>query len=194
MPKRDADHMNAQRERILRAAIGCIGDLGLERTSVAAICKAAGLSVGAVYKHFAGKDEIVAEALRFAAMAEATIPERWPDLRDSIAEVVDEEGFDVTTIARTNLQLLASSMRQGPLRDMLAPLLHRQLALLARRLAAMSDDGQLRLRMSPARTALCMSALADGITWLGWARGRPHDEIAADIAAGLACLVELPDG
>ena len=60
MPKRDVAHMQGQRERILRAAIRCISELGLESASIAAIRKEAGLSAGAIYTHFGGKDEIIA--------------------------------------------------------------------------------------------------------------------------------------
>ena len=47
MPKRDAAHMDAQREKIIRAAIECIGDKGIERTSISDICRKAELSAGA---------------------------------------------------------------------------------------------------------------------------------------------------
>ncbi len=183
--------MNAQRERILRAAIQCMGELGLERTSVAAICRAARLSTGALYRHFDGKESIVAEALRFAAMDEATVPDSWPDLREGLSRLEDERGFEVDLIARTNLQLLASSLRPGPLRAMLKPMMEGTLAFLADRLATMETAGQIRLRMSPQRTAMCITALADGLTWVGLASGRTRAEIAGDVAAGLDCLVEV---
>lgn len=191
MPKRTAEHMTAQRERILRAAIRCMGDLGLERTSIAEIRKASQLSTGAIYKHFSSKEEIVAEALRFAAADEAAIPEDWPTLRDELTQLEDENGFEVTTIAGANLQLLASSLRPGPLQAMLKPMMEGTLAILSRRLASMEAAGQIRLRMDPLRTAMCITALADGLTWVGLASDRPRADIAADIAAGLECMIDV---
>lgn len=182
--------MNAQRERILRAAIRCIGELGLEQTSIVAIRSEAGLSTGAIYKHFRGKDEIVAAALQFAAMDQSEVPQEWPRLRDDMAAIGEERGFDVTTAARTSLQLLASSLKPGPLRDLLAPQMEQTHSLLAERLAAMEQAGEIKLRMSPARSAKCIAALAEGLAWLGLASGRDPKEISGDIVTGLECLVE----
>jgi AcrR family transcriptional regulator len=190
MPKRTPDHMRAQRERILRATIRCIGDLGLDKTSIAAIRNEAELSTGAIYKHFSGKAEIVAAALEFAAMDQSDIPHEWPLLRDDMATLKEEHGFDVTTIAKTNLQLLGSSLQPGPLRDLLRPQMEHSLTILAERLAAMAQAGEIRLKMSPLRTAKCLAALADGLTWFGLASGRGPEAISEDIAAGLECLVE----
>lgn len=182
--------MTAQRERILRATIRCIGDVGLEQTSIAAIRREAELSTGAIYKHFKGKDEIVAAALQFAAMDQSDVPHHWPLLRDDMATLGDERGFEMYAIARTNLQLLASSLRPGPLRVLLISQMEHTLSVLADRLTAMERAGEIRLKMSPVRTAACIAALTEGLTWLGLASGRRSEEISQDIAAGLECLVE----
>lgn len=194
MPKRDPSHMLAQRERILRATIRCISDVGLERTSVANICKEAGLSAGAIYKHFSGKDEIVAEALRFAAMTQAMMPDEWPALRAAIAAADDQMGFDPHTIARAQLQLFASSVRPGPLHDMVMTMIEASLTMVAQHLADMEAAGKIRLKMTPRQTALCISALTDGLLWIGLASDRTLDEITRDIAAGLDCLIVQPAG
>jgi AcrR family transcriptional regulator len=190
MPKRSAEHMNAQRERILRATICCIGELGLDRTSIAAIRKAAQLSTGAIYKHFGGKEEIVAAALEFAAMDQSAVPTEWRSLRDDMAALKEERGFEVAIVARTNLQLLASSLQPGPTQAMLKPRMEEAFAMLADRLTAMEAAAEIRLKMDALRTATCLVALADGLTWFGLASGRRPEQISADIAAGLECLVE----
>lgn len=192
MPKRHADHMIAQRERILRAAIASIGDVGLERTSIATIRKEAGLSTGAIYKHFGGKDEIITEALRFAAMKESMVPATWPELKRELATLDDEMGFEVAATARTNLQLLASAVKPGPVQDMLKPMMEGTLAMLADRLATMEAAGQIRLAMTPLQTAMCITALADGLSWVGLACNRSYADISADVTAGLEQLVGEP--
>lgn len=189
MPRRTPSHMLAQRERILRATIRCISDVGLERTSVARICKEAGLSAGAIYKHFSGKDEIVAEALRFAAMTNAMLPDEWPRFKAAVAAADDQMGFDASTAARAHLQLLASSMRPGPLHDMVKPMIEGTLAMVAEHMAAMERTGQIKLKLTPIQTAMCISALTDGLLWIGLASDRALDDISADIAAGLECLI-----
>lgn len=192
MPKRKPDHMAAQRERILRAAILCIADFGLEGTSIATIRNAAGLSTGAIYKHFSGKDEIIAEVLRFAAMTDAMLPESWPAFKASIASTEDDMGFEIATVLRARLQLFASTVRPGPLHDLLKPRVESALAMVAQRLAAMEASGAIELRMTPMQTAMCIAALADGLMQIGLASDRPLDSISGDIAAALECLLREP--
>ncbi|MCR5876649.1 hypothetical protein LRS10_22345 [Phenylobacterium sp. J426] len=75
------------------------------------------------------------------------------EARGDMAAIGEERGFDVTTVARTSLQLLASSLKPGPLRDLLAPQMEQTHSLLAERLAAMEQAGEIKLRMSPATSS-----------------------------------------
>ncbi len=189
MPKRDADHMMAQRERILRATIHCISALGLERTSIVEICKKAELSAGALYTHFASKEEIVAEALRFGGATENAMPGDWPSLTAWIADTSDHDEFAFATIARTQLQVVASSARPGALHEVLKPMIEASLTEVVRHLTQMERSGRVKLRLSPLRTALAIHALKDGMSGLALARDRPLSEMAADLAAALDCLI-----
>jgi len=190
MPKRPPGHMEAQRARILRATLHCISELGIERTSISEIRKEAGLSAGALYTHFASKDEIVVEALRAASVKEAYLPDTWPELIAAIASMADGEGFDVTTVARSQLQVFAMAIRPGPLHDLLKPLIDDALALVVRHLATMAAADRVRLRMSPLRTALAIGAIKDGMVWSGLALDRPFEEIESDIASAISCLAD----
>ena len=60
MPRVSEDHLNARREQILTAARACFLRKGLHNTSMQDLIKEAGLSVGAVYRYFKSKDEIIA--------------------------------------------------------------------------------------------------------------------------------------
>lgn len=182
--------MQGQRERILRAAILCISNLGLERTSIAEIRKEVGLSAGAIYTHFANKDEIIAEALRFAAMSEAMLPDNWTDFKTSMVSDDEQMGFDVVTIARAKLQLFSGAVRAGPLQDMLRPLIDASLEIAVRHLETMQNAGKIKLRMSALQTAMSISALTDGLIWIGLADGRTWEEIAETITRGLDCLID----
>ena len=191
MPKRDAGHMRTQRERILRAAIECVGTLGIERTSVAAIRQRAGLSAGALYTHFASKEDIVAAALRLGgAEDDGGMPDDWPGCRDWVSITAEAPGFDFPTVASIQLQLFASSTRPGALHDMLQPMIERSLDAVVRHLTAMERGGRVRLRLSPLQTALAISALKDGLAWTALARDRPLSEVGRDLAAALDCLVD----
>jgi len=51
------------RSRILDAALDMLADRGYAGTSIASVAEAAGVSVGNIYRYFAGKEELAAAAL-----------------------------------------------------------------------------------------------------------------------------------
>jgi AcrR family transcriptional regulator len=59
-------HMAGRRGQIARAAVAEFSRRGIHSTSMANIIEASGLSAGAIYTHFAGKDEIIAHVARSA--------------------------------------------------------------------------------------------------------------------------------
>ncbi|MFG2958424.1 TetR/AcrR family transcriptional regulator [Streptomyces sp. NPDC048291] len=59
MPKVSQQHMDARRKQILDAARRCFLRDGFHSTSMQALFAESGLSAGAVYGHFAGKDEMI---------------------------------------------------------------------------------------------------------------------------------------
>jgi AcrR family transcriptional regulator len=70
MPKVSEEHMTRRREEILAAAKRCFARDGFHATSMRDIYRACSMSPGAVYNHFASKEEIV-RALGEAALREA---------------------------------------------------------------------------------------------------------------------------
>ncbi len=62
MPKVSQAHMEARRQQILDAALACFAREGIHGSSMADICREAGLSPGAVYHHFEGKQAIIEAA------------------------------------------------------------------------------------------------------------------------------------
>lgn len=59
MPKVSSEHRRARRQQILDAAVRCFAREGFHRTTMPDIVAESGLSSGAVYGHFAGKEELV---------------------------------------------------------------------------------------------------------------------------------------
>jgi TetR/AcrR family transcriptional regulator, transcriptional repressor of aconitase len=59
MPKITEERREARREQILEAARACLQEHGLEAVSMEMIIARSGLSTGAVYGYFKGKDEII---------------------------------------------------------------------------------------------------------------------------------------
>lgn len=192
MPKRDAKHMQAQRERILRAVLECVADKGVERTSIADICRKAGMSTGALYVHFANKDDIVAEALRYGSNIEEVLPQRWADIVALLSSLEPQMGFDILTVVRSRLHLHAESVHPGKLHDALRPLLMATIDLFATRLTQAEKRGEIRLKMTAEQTAMSMMGFVDGMLWLALATDRPLEALQPQLAAGLNCFVNGP--
>ena len=62
MPRITEERREARREQILDAARACVLEHGLEAVSMEMIISRSGLSTGAVYRYFKGKDEIIGAA------------------------------------------------------------------------------------------------------------------------------------
>jgi AcrR family transcriptional regulator len=86
----------ARRRRILDAALGCFDERGVAATTIDDICAAADLSVGSIYHHFAGKEDIfehlVREAMTDYLTGVVDALEGGSTLEDSVRRLV---GFHV---------------------------------------------------------------------------------------------------
>ncbi len=76
MPKITEERREARREQVLEAARACLEEQGLEAVSMEMIIARSGLSTGAVYGYFKGKDQIINAVVTegTAAMAEDLAP------------------------------------------------------------------------------------------------------------------------
>lgn len=79
MAKVTAEHRLARREQILAAASRCVAREGFHKTTMADVIQEAGLSAGAVYGHFKGKDDII------RAIAERAVGQGLHLLHDLVA-------------------------------------------------------------------------------------------------------------
>jgi TetR/AcrR family transcriptional regulator, transcriptional repressor of aconitase len=71
MPRRSPEHLDARRRQILDAARRCFARNGFHATSMQDVLGEAGLSAGAVYRYFPGKEHIVL-AIGTEALGEIT--------------------------------------------------------------------------------------------------------------------------
>jgi AcrR family transcriptional regulator len=60
MPRITDAQRTARRQQIVEAAAACFGRNGFHQTTMRDICEEAGLSPGAVYSYFDGKDDLIA--------------------------------------------------------------------------------------------------------------------------------------
>jgi len=76
MPRITDERREARREQVLEAARACLQEHGLEAVSMEMIIARSGLSTGAVYGYFKGKDEIISAAVTegTAKLGEQLVP------------------------------------------------------------------------------------------------------------------------
>jgi len=115
----------ATRRRILDAAVGCLVERGYAGSSTTAICQRAGVSQGALFKHFVSKIDLLGTATRhlFAGMIEdyrrafGRLVGQGPGdrlgaaiglLRRTFAEPRLQAAFELDVAARTNADLRAA--------------------------------------------------------------------------------------
>jgi AcrR family transcriptional regulator len=113
VPRVSAEHLSARREQILLAARACFLRNGLHATSMQDLIREAGLSVGAVYRYFTSKNEIInAIADTVAGALREQIDEiaaRRLSLADSMSLVLD--AIDVQTQPDGNYPAIGDIVR-----------------------------------------------------------------------------------
>lgn len=117
MPKRSDEHMAQRRQQILDAAMRCFCERGFHRTSIMDICRAASLSVGAVYTHFKNKRAItLALADQSAEWADTLNFETLQDLRQFLLETLRSlDRADRAAGVRVDFQLFQLSLHDKKL-------------------------------------------------------------------------------
>ena len=80
MPKVTEAHRAARRDEIVAAALRCFAAKGYQRTSMADVIEESGLSAGAIYGYFTGKQEL------FAAVAGRVLEARRVELEQQRAD------------------------------------------------------------------------------------------------------------
>lgn len=92
MPKVSAQHQENRRNQIIRAALRCFSRKGFHQTSMQDIVAESGLSPGAIYIYFHGKDEII----------QATADIRHQDEKELFSEIFsgDNANLELSQVAR----------------------------------------------------------------------------------------------
>ena len=129
MPRVSAAHEQEVRDRILHAAAHVFSEKGYHSSTIADIVRESGLSVGAIYSHFSGKDELIRLTCDHIAtrgldeLAERLAPARTTAERLAIAialyvETIDDYEGDPGQV--TLVQAWAEADREPGVREMLA--------------------------------------------------------------------------
>ncbi|MGW1464377.1 TetR/AcrR family transcriptional regulator [Streptomyces sp. NPDC002308] len=177
MPKVSQAHLDARRQQIVDAARARFAAHGFARTSMPDIVEASGLSIGAIYRYFKGKDEIVAAICEQAGQA---LP------AELTAASVHDFLQHIRTMAREkgHARLVAQIYAEAAVAPSLAALVQRQLQEMREAVAALLPD---RDPAHAARTAEAFVALCHGYTQQLAVRG---DLDPAPYAAALVAIIE----
>ena len=197
MARYSAQHKRETRARILDAAEGLIKDRGADAATVEAVMRAAGLTVGGFYAHFASKEALARETLIVA------VEKSFARLTAGLDEL-EPRAFAAALIRRYLAQLDDPGLAQACPMTVALPEIARSddafRSEFTARTAALVAQIEHRLPavagMAPRDVALAtLSALAGGV---GFARAagsvRARKRIAAATAAALARLLDLDDG
>jgi AcrR family transcriptional regulator len=133
VPRITAERREARRAEIVAAARRCFSRDGFHRTSMPDIAAEAGLSVGAPYRYFAGKEEVIVEiatqtfGILFTPMLKLLEQDRPVTVTDLVASAVEPlsedvvydaagEAVPVHELLRCGVQAWAELLRNNGLR------------------------------------------------------------------------------
>ncbi|QIB66072.1 TetR/AcrR family transcriptional regulator [Kineobactrum salinum] len=189
MPKRSKEYMAARRNHILDAALQCYIDHGFDKMSLAEICATAGISMGAFYKHFRTKHEVI------LALADRSLSEQqlvfFPGLaafRDYLVEIFLE--FDTRRrcdAARADLQLINLSFHDDSLRERARKSLEQGEAHLYEAMKDLRQRGEIRADYDVRNGARILHLLLSGLVLTkvidpSWSAGDAVPIVQAEIA------------
>ncbi|WP_392673692.1 TetR/AcrR family transcriptional regulator [Streptomyces sp. LN785] len=150
MPKVSQAHLDARRQQIIDAARARFAAHGFARTSMTDLVEASGLSIGAIYRYFKGKDEIVTAICEQAGQAFPT---------ELTAESIHDFLQHIRTLAREedHARLVAQIYAEAAVAPSLAALVDRQLQGMREAVVALlpGHEPAHAARIAEAFVALC---------------------------------------
>jgi AcrR family transcriptional regulator len=177
MPKVDQEHLDARRKQIVDAARTRFTAQGFAGTSMADLVAESGLSTGAIYRYFKGKDEIVIAVCEEGSEAfpTALTIEAVTDFLEHVRVLARDEGH-----ARLTAQIYA----EAAVSPALAKVVRRQLDRLRSAVVELIPDGR---RDEAEAIAEAFVALSSGYSQQLAVRG---DLDPAPFARALIAIVE----
>lgn len=194
MPKVSEQHAAARRRQIVEAANRCFARHGFHRTTMQDIFREAGLSPGAVYTYFYGKDDLVRaiadEGLSLARRMFTGAPgATLDDVFEQVMDVFDALENDEALGLRTAIQLWAEALRDPQLMALLRRSIDHELEGLRRVVAGAQARGELSPALDPEAVARATIALFHGLmaqrAWYPDMDVTGYRDAAAAMVAGL---------
>ncbi|SRR6266511_39851 len=169
MPKSPPQNEPETRERILRATIALIAEVGADRVRTRAIAERAGVNPALVHYHFGSMSALIAQAVE-TVMTEESQPfidalERGPSVRvalESLFEGVQGVG-EPTPGLMVSIDLLVRATRDPKTRSWVRRMLQEFRVLILARLEAARRAGEIDPDVDLTATAAMIAALLDGL-------------------------------
>jgi AcrR family transcriptional regulator len=171
LPKVTEAHLEARRRQILGAAASCFARKGFHQAKMQDICDEAGLSPGAVYRYFAGKEDIIAAMVderrrEGIALIDAIKRERHDTLEvlDEIAEVFFSRLEDLQG-CKVDIELWAESQNNSRVKELFKKDIldiHEAFALI---IEHAQEHGEINPHLDPKAVAQVMNSLFHGLIW-----------------------------
>ncbi|MFR9726011.1 TetR/AcrR family transcriptional regulator [Streptomyces sp. MS19] len=168
MPRVSPAHMEARRRQILEGAARCFARDGFHATSMQDILRETGLSAGAVYRYFPGKDAMIVDLAHHvlrevaAVFRDASLAERppLPDviLGDSLTRAADLLTFPPSLI----VQVWAETVRSPELATVLRTGLNNLVGHWRVLVEAYQRNGWMRPDVPAEHVARTLAACAQG--------------------------------
>lgn len=159
------------RRRVLDAAYAVFGERGIAASSLSDVAAAAGLTKGAIYSSFTGKDEMVLALMEERVLARATgavagFPSSAGDHEQAVSEVgrtVVEASRDDATAHRLLMEYFAMSHRDPGRRAGLRRSRRAAREAVTGVLVGLRDEQGLPLPLPPEELAIVVMALSNGL-------------------------------
>jgi AcrR family transcriptional regulator len=185
VPRVSEEHLAARRQQILAAARACFLRNGFHQTSMQDVIKEAGLSVGAVYRYFPSKNDLITELAETIVggvsgmLEELSRQEPAPPLLDVMETAVDlvtkETGPDGAL--RLALQVWSESLRDPALATFVRGVYGRLRAALVTIARRSHEAGHLPAGTDPEAVGVVLLALMPGYALQRILAGGPEPEV-----------------
>ena len=170
-PKMPEEYFELRKQQILMAAWKCFSEKGFQETTMRDISQSLGLSTGAVYRYFKGKDAIL-ETLQAVSRENNTQLFAAMDGEGSAREairVLFKTHFENSTAeelrlsARANLMLLMEAIKHEHIRELFQPLYQDLVANVSRSIRKGVEGGEFEADLNPEALTHYLYALLTGI-------------------------------
>ncbi len=197
MPRVSAEHLTARRQQILDAARVCFLRNGFHQTSMQDVIKEAGLSVGAVYRYFPSKNDLITALAEqvidqitevFAEFAHEDPPPSFATAMQRATDLVTAQTGPDGAL-RMALQIWSEAMYDPALASFVEQVYGRIRAILIRLAQRAVDHGDLPAGTDPEAVGVVLFSLMPGYALQRILTGGPPPET---FKTGLAALLPGP--